>query len=97
MEKINGFAIGDYGRFSFTKKFKRKYTLKNDEKYFEFGYEIVAEVIEIDKLNILIKDNDEIEHLIERKRIRGFWPLAKPGAEPGQSQGKKIHDLIIVE
>lgn len=68
---------GDYGEFSFIIRRRRKYPVSG-EPYEEVGHIMYATVIEADKLELLIRDNDEQEFLISRKNIRHFIPAEKP-------------------
>ena len=72
-EKI---AIGDYGEFSFTLRKKRKYPLPG-EPFIETGFILRGEVIEADKSNILLKDNDDMIYIIQRTKIRHYEKLER--------------------
>ena len=70
-------SIGDYGEISFTIKKRRKYPVSGDMFIIQ-GYVMVAEVIDLDNRNVLIRDNDGIEYLTSKGRIRNFSPMPKP-------------------
>ena len=74
-EKI---AIGDYGEFSFTLRKKRKHPIPG-ESYIETGFVLRGEVIEADKSNILLKDNDDMIYIIQRTKIRHYEKLERIG------------------
>ena len=70
-------SIGDYGEISFTIKKRRKYPIPGDPFIIQ-GYVMTAEVIDLDNRNVLIRDNDGIEYLTSKGRIRNFSPMPKP-------------------
>lgn len=73
-ERLN---IGDFGEMSFVKLMKRKYPIKGESEYMDYGYVMFGTIIDIDDEYIIFKGNDieDIEtdtHLINKKRIRRF-------------------------
>lgn len=70
-------SIGDYGEISFTIKKRRKIPIPGNLFIIQ-GYVMVAEVIDLDNRNVLIRDNDGIEYLTSKGRIRNFSPMPKP-------------------
>ena len=64
-------SIGDYGEISFTIKKRRKIPIPGDPFIIQ-GYVMVAEVIDLDNRNVLIRDNTS------KGRIRNFSPMPKP-------------------
>jgi hypothetical protein len=66
MDKLN---IGDYGRFNFI-------LIKNG---YETPFDLCAEIIDIDRHYILLRDNDNIEYLPRKADIKDFEAGIKPG------------------
>jgi len=68
-EKIE---IGDYGEISFTIRKKRKEPVKGEDNYITTGFILVGRIIDVDSKNIMVLDNDDMEYLVTRSRIRSF-------------------------
>jgi hypothetical protein len=68
---INKLQPGDYGRFHFTQTFKGEIT----------GFNLCAEVIELDGKRILLRDNDGIEYLPKKSDI-DFFKLGVKQTDP---------------
>ena len=62
---------GDYGEISFTIKKKRKYPIPGDF-YITTGFIMRGTIIDVDDKNILFRDNDDMEYLVTKSRIREF-------------------------
>jgi hypothetical protein len=74
---MNDYNIGDYGRFSFTTRKKRKYPLAG-EPYIIMGFDLCGKVIESDNKNIIIQDNDDMIYLVAKKYIRSYKAEKQP-------------------
>jgi len=74
-EKI---TVGDYGEISFVIRKKRKYPVPNESQYMDTGFVLVGRVADVDSKNVLVIDNDDIEYLVSRSRIRAFSPMTEP-------------------
>ena len=68
---MSNYIVGLYGLIEFT-AVKKKHG-KTYENYFE----LMAEIIEVDNGNMLIRDNDDIVYLVEKKRVKQFVPREK--------------------
>ena len=66
--------VGDYGEISFTIKKKRKYPIPGDY-YMTMGFIMRGTIIDVDDKNILFRDNDDMEYLVTKSRIREFVKL----------------------
>jgi hypothetical protein len=65
MDKLQ---ISDYGRFDFIIKKKGLTT----------SFNLCATVIDIDNKYILIKDNDEIEYIVQKSDVKNFDRSPQP-------------------
>ena len=74
---------GDYGEISFTIKSKRKYTIPGDP-FIVTGFVMMGEIIEADNKNLLVRDNDDQEYIVNRQGVRSFKRAEKPIIQPVQ-------------
>lgn len=68
---MNEYNIGDYGRYSFTIKKKRKHPIPGDS-YIITGFDLCGTIVEADERNVIIQDNDDLIYLVAKKNIRSF-------------------------
>lgn len=69
--------IGDYGELSFTIRKKRKDIIKGEEPFVITGFVMRGEIVDIDAKYLLFRDNDDMEYIVTKSRIRGFEKINK--------------------
>ena len=67
--------VGDYGEMSFTIRKKRKDIIKGEEPYIITGFVMRGKVVDVDAKYLLFKDNDDLEYIVTKSRIRSFEKL----------------------
>ena len=65
---------GDFGYMSFTKRFNRECSIKDEPQYMDWGYVIPGEIIEVtdEYVCLLGTEGKKDVHKIEINRIRDF-------------------------
>ena len=70
---------GDFGYMSFTKRFKRECSIKDEPQYMDWGYVIPGEIIEVadEYVRLVETDTPKVIHKIDKNRIRDFKPCKR--------------------